>query len=365
MSYNIIKIIYNGVTLSQPGLIALLGSGETSAAGGQIFEAVAVQLGNPLTISLLETPAGFELNASRVAGRVADFIKVRLQNYDPTVKLIPARRRGTDFSPDSPAVLEDLLDSQMIFMGPGSPSYAIRQLQGSLAWAYVQAMHRMGAAVVMASAATIALGSAALPVYEIYKVGEDPFWKTGLDFLKPYGLSLVLMPHWNNSEGGSEVDTSRCFIGRARFDPLCSQLPADATVVGLDEHTGVIIDIAHQTGSVMGRGQIHILTDCQEQAFGEGEQFDLKALGPFHPLADIQIGIDPQVWQTVSEGRQRKLSALKEPTSIPDEVKQLVEQREQARLVKNWAESDRLRGEISARGWKVKDTPQGSQIERA
>ncbi len=313
----------------------------------------------------METPAGFELNASRVAGRVADFIKSRLQNYNPVVKLIPARRRGTAFSPDSPAVIKELLDSQMIFMGPGSPTYAIRQLQSSLTWDYVQALHRMGAAVVMASAATIALGSAALPVYEIYKVGQDPFWSAGLDFFKPYGLSLVLMPHWNNSEGGSEVDTSRCFIGRERFDPLCSQLPVETTVVGLDEHTGVIIDVAHQTGSVMGRGQVHILSDCREQAFGDGEQFDLRALGPFHPLEDPQIGIDPRAWQAVMEGREQEANALSAALVVPVEVRRLVEQRQQARLAKDWAESDRLRAEIGARGWKVMDTPEGPQLERS
>jgi hypothetical protein len=342
-----------------------MGSGETSAAGGQIFEAVAARLDQPLTISLLETPAGFELNASRVAGRVADFIKTRLQNYEPEIKLIPARKRGTAFSPDSPAVLENLLDSQMVFMGPGSPTYAIRQLQGSLAWQYIQALHRLGVAVVMASAATISLGSAALPVYEIYKVGQDPFWSTGLDFFKPYGLDIVLMPHWNNSEGGSEVDTSRCFIGRERFDPLCAQLPPETTVVGLDEHTGMVIDLVQQSGKVLGRGQVHILSDCREQAFGEGEEVPLSALGPFHPLEDPLEGIDPQVWQAVEYGRQAKLAALTAPLAVPNQVQQLVDQRQEARINKNWAESDRLRGEISAMGWKVLDTPEGPQLERS
>jgi hypothetical protein len=354
-----------GEPLNQPGLIALMGSGETSAAGGQIFEAVAAQLDRPLTISLLETPAGFELNASRVAARVGDFIKTRLQNYDPSIRLIAARKRGTAFSPDSKTVLADLLDSQMIFMGPGSPTYAIRQLQGSLAWQYVRTLHRLGAAVVMASAATISLGSAALPVYEIYKVGQDPFWSSGLDFFKPYGLSIVMIPHWNNSEGGSEVDTSRCFIGRERFDPLCAQLPADTTVVGLDEHTGILIDLARQIGTVMGRGQVHILSTCREQAFGEGEEFPLSALGPFRQLTDPMEGIDPQVWQEVAEGRQSKLDALHAPPAVPGDVQQLVAQRQEARARKNWAESDRLRAEISELGWKVLDTPEGPQLERS
>ena len=229
--------------MSNPGLIALLGSGETSSTGGQIFETVASQLKTPVNIRILETPAGFELNASRVAGRVGEFMSTRLQNYQPEIKLIPARRRGTPNSPDSPAVLRDLLDADIMFMGPGSPTYAVRQLKGSLAWDYLQTLHRLGSAVVLASAATISFGEVALPVYEIYKVGEDPFWKPGLDFFKPYGLSLAFIPHWNNTDGGSELDTSHCFIGLARYEPLYHQLPPGVTVVGLDEHTGVVIDL--------------------------------------------------------------------------------------------------------------------------
>ena len=348
-----------------PGIVALMGSGETSAAGGQIFEAVAARLDTPLNIRLLETPAGFELNASRVAGRVADYLRSRLQNFHPDLRLVAARKVGTQYSPDAPQVLEDLYDSRMIFMGPGSPSYAVRQLQGSLAWQCVQTLQRMGAAVVMASAATIALGQLALPVYEIYKVGEDPHWKSGLDFFKQYGLSLVFIPHWNNSEGGSEVDTSRCFIGRERFDPLCAQLPADTTVVGLDEHTGLVIDFARQQVEVMGRGQVHLLRNCSERAFGEGECFGLDELGPYQPLAEVHSGIDPAWWERVAGERARHLAQATVEESAPPEVLLLVEERQQARQGKNWAESDRLRQQISEMGWKVMDTPQGPQLERS
>ena len=55
-------------------------------------------------VALLETPAGFELNSDRVIGRVADFFHHRLQNYRPRVDVIPARKRGTPFSPDDPEI---------------------------------------------------------------------------------------------------------------------------------------------------------------------------------------------------------------------------------------------------------------------
>src|SRR5574341_1729962 len=99
------------------GQIAFLGSGETSLAGGRIFEALARKLEESLRIALLETPAGFELNSAQVVGRVGDFMKTRLQNYRPVVDVIPARKKASAFSPDDPEIVKPLLYANMIFMG--------------------------------------------------------------------------------------------------------------------------------------------------------------------------------------------------------------------------------------------------------
>jgi len=45
------------------------------------------------------------------------------------------------------------------------------------------------------------------------------------------------------------------------------------------------------------------------------------------------------------------------------DVMALVEQREQVRAKKDWAESDRLRDEIASLGWEVRDTPQGQKLK--
>jgi hypothetical protein len=136
---------------------AFLGSGETSLAGGRIFESLARKLDAPVRIALMETPAGFELNSSQVVGKVGEFMKTRLQNYKPVVDVIPARRKDSAFSPDDPEIIKPLLHANMIFMGPGSPTYAIRQLKGSLAWDVIRARHRLGATLVFASAATVSI----------------------------------------------------------------------------------------------------------------------------------------------------------------------------------------------------------------
>ena len=44
---------------------------------------------------------------------------------------------------------------------------------------------------------------------------------------------------------------------------------------------------------------------------------------------------------------------------VPAEVKSLLDARAKARAAKDWAESDRLRNEIAALGWAVKDGKEG------
>ena len=57
-----------------------------------------------------------------------------------------------------------------------------------------------------------------------------------------------------------------------------------------------------------------------------------------------------------------KITEKKEQKEIPQEVLELVEQRKQARVDKNWTESDRLRDLIKEKGYSVKDTKDGMDI---
>ena len=50
--------------------------------------------------------------------------------------------------------------------------------------------------------------------------------------------------------------------------------------------------------------------------------------------------------------------------AIPHEVAELAQQRENARRERNWKRSDELRERISALGWEVRDTKDGSKLTR-
>jgi hypothetical protein len=342
------------------GPIALLGSGETSQAGGWVFDFIARRFPPPVHIAILETPAGFELNSAKVAGRIGGFLEARLRNYCPKIDIIPARKRGTPYSPDEPSLLLPLVNADLIFMGPGSPTYAVRQLKGSIAWDLVRVRHRLGAALVFASAAVLAIGSYSLPVYEVFKVGNEVSAFPGLDLLSDYNLSMSFIPHWNNHDGGDEVDTSRCFVGVERFTQWYDQLPPGHTTLGVDEHTAIIFDFSTRKCSIKGSGGVTYRKSVKQEVFLDGKEFPITKLGDFQVPSNLEDDISPQVLDMV-----KSADRVPDSTDIPIKVMRLVNRREQARHHVDWEESDLLRLQIAELGWIVVDTPEGQKIFRA
>ncbi len=338
------------------GQIAFLGSGETSLAGGRIFESLARNIDQQIRIALMETPAGFELNSAQVVGRVGEFMQTRLQNYKPVIEIIAARKKDSAFSPDDPEIVKPLLYANMIFMGPGSPTYAIRQLKDTLAWDIIRARHRLGATLVFASAATISIGAHALPVYEIYKVGQDVHRVDGLDLFSDFGLHVSFIPHWNNADGGVDLDTSRCFIGMDRFAEWSELVPNENQIIGLDEHTGLIMDFESGQCEVSGVSSVSLVRAGNPEMFPAGSKFSLEELGEFRIPDPLEKDIPAQVWEMC-------LTAPPLEEDQPSkEVIALVEQRVLARASKNWAESDKLRDQITALGWTVQDSKDGYKL---
>jgi cysteinyl-tRNA synthetase len=53
-----------------------------------------------------------------------------------------------------------------------------------------------------------------------------------------------------------------------------------------------------------------------------------------------------------------------EEATLPAEVAKLAEERQRARLAKEWKKSDQLRDELNALGWDVRDTKDGQKVTR-
>ncbi|UCC17836.1 MAG: hypothetical protein JSU58_04610 [Dehalococcoidales bacterium] len=342
-----------------PGRIVMFGSGEAAPTSQRVYDWLLNRIPNPVRIAILETPAGFQLNSAVVAEKIGEFLTHHLQNYRPEISVIPARKRDTPFSPDDEEIIRPILKSNVMLMGPGSPTYAYRNLKDTLAWNTILAKHRQGAALVLASAAVITAGKYLLPIYEIYKAGEDLHWREGLDLFDPYGLSVVFVSHLNNREGGDEFDTRYCYMGQERFDKLYEMLPVDVNVVGIDEHTALIINLAEENCMVMGNGTVTLIRRGQENRYRDGETFNISELGPFKTI-DPSEGIPPDVWENVSKSLEKEKEAANVPP--PDEVLALVQDREHARTSGDWDSADLLRQQIQELGWQVNDTKDGPEI---
>ena len=177
--------------------------------------------------------------------------------------------------------------------------------------------------MVFASAATISVGAWALPVYEVYKVGEDVHTKRGLNLFADYGMNLSFVPHWNNAEGGIDLDTSRCFFGIERFEQWRNLLPAENIVVGLDEHSGVILDFEAGCCEVSGVSSVSVLKSDDMKIHPAGAKFPLSELGQFQ-LPEYRTGNPPR---GLGDGVQCANAEVKEDTaarlkSLPCSIKE-------------------------------------------
>lgn len=209
---------------------------------------------SPIRIGILETPTGFEVNAIHSwPERMQKFYEKSLQNFKPIITRVRAWKKKGENSTDDGQIVDSLLDQDVIYAGAGSPSYTVRHLKNSRAYNNLLKAHQKGTVLVLGSATAVAVGKYALPVYEIFKAGHEKHWLPGLNLFGIYGLNLVIIPHWNNREG-EDFDTTRCWMGQARFEELYRMLPAECVVLGIDEHTAVVIDFHSNQVRVLGVG---------------------------------------------------------------------------------------------------------------
>jgi cyanophycinase-like exopeptidase len=252
-----------------------MSSGEMSARLSPAHRAVLARLDEPLRAIFLDTPAGFQENAAALAEKAVEYFQHNLQ-HDLSMVSFKSKKEATLEQMNQ--VAAQIQSANYVFAGPGSPTYAVRNwIDTPIADAFATQL-RSGGHLVFASSAAIAMSRHVVPVYELYKAGHDPYWVDGLDLLGPYGLELAIMPHWNNSEGGAAFDTRYCFIGKRRLKAMEELLPGSAHMIGLDENTACVFDLAAQTCEVFGLGRVVLRRAGQEKSFSPGMKFGWEEL---------------------------------------------------------------------------------------
>jgi cyanophycinase-like exopeptidase len=259
---------------SNKGTVVLMGSGELTATMVEVHKKMLARLPDPPQAVFLDTPAGFQLNVDEISRKAVEYFRVHVQK-PLTIASYISSEKTTAFEAETAYHL--LRNANFVLVGPGSPTYAIRHLKETAIPEILGTIIQSGGCMVAASAAALTMGRYTLPVYEIYKVGQEIHWVDGLDILAPFGFNLIVVPHWNNAEGGTH-DTRFCFMGEPRFQQLEALLPDKSTILGVDEHTACIIDLESQHIDIQGIGDITIRRKGREIKFGKGEQIPFEEL---------------------------------------------------------------------------------------
>lgn len=380
-------------------LLVLFGSGETTPAFVTLHRELFARhgaLSNESAV-MLDTTYGFQTNAEELTARLRGYFT------DSTgVDVGEVKLRSANDGPGAVAAAVDTVSAaRWVFAGPGSPTYTARNwLAAGMDRALIRVLEQ--GSLVFASAAAMSLGSHVMPVYEIYRVGQDPHWQPGLDVIgAALGVKAAVIAHYDNAEGGTH-DTRYCFAGADRFAKLEAQLPVDTGVIGVDEHTAVVIDLDDETVAVHGRGALTLRSPggVGEVVVASGSTISLpefrqvfapaeartpageahattvavvEALLEEHRYVDAVDAILELDAQGVDHTMLRPLIARMGRIAAGDAAEHdvvgkllelIIELRESARAEKRWTDADRIRGRLTELGVVVNDGPDGATWTR-
>ena len=357
-----------------------------------------------LNAIFLDTPFGFQPNADEIVARTVTYFR---EHVGCEIGIASFRHSEQATRLETERFLARLSEANYVFAGPGSPTYALRHWRNSGVLGRLAEKVDHGGCVAFASAAAMGLGAYALPVYEIYKVGDDPSWTAGLDLLGKIGVRCAVIPHYNNHEGGTH-DTRFCYMGEDRLRRLEAMLPDDLLILGIDEYTACIIDVEAQSVSVRGRGGVTARRQGSERVWTR-TTFPLSVLQdptkasattPSRPVpapaasgAIDRFNVDGLVaaileMESVLQERIGDLGGTAERDRVRAEMRHLVvrlgelardggreevreyvaplvdvllSMRGEARREQRFREADRLRAILADCGVEVQDTPAGTE----
>jgi len=319
------------------------------------------RIARPVRALFLDTPAGFQLNVDQLSTKAVDYFQQRLE-LSLSVASFKSAEQATPVQVEN--VLRRLRTANYIFAGPGSPSYTVSNWQDTAVLTGIAQRLVEGAHLVLASAAAIAAGRHALPVYEIYKAGQEPHWLPGLDLLGPYGLELAIVPHFNNTEGGNH-DTRFCFMGEPRLKELEAQLPDSAVMLGVDEHTACTIDLPAHRAQVMGAGQVTVRCRGCERYYPAGTSFSLDMLKANPENNTLAVEPRPATETTLPPVWDEWAEMLEETDADTAAVIDLaVWVRDRLRQAKQWALADEIRDRLADLGIVLEDGPTETSWKR-
>jgi hypothetical protein len=365
--------------MSLPRILTIMGSGETAPTMVSTHRKLTALLPKPVKAVLLDTPYGFQENAPELATRAVEYFRNSV-NVDIAVAGL-VRLHDTHIAADPVQIergLRAISDATYIFAGPGSPTYALRQWSGSNVASSIIDKLMNGGIVTFATAAALTLGKTTVPVYEVYKVGQDVQRLDGLDVLSAIGINAAVIPHYDNAEGGNH-DTRFCYLGETRLLMFEQMLDDDTYVLGIDEHTGLVIDLDAEVANVVGNGTVTLRLRENSYIYESGSTIALSVLQDPWVLrtssnasshlkgADTSERIDEAQDGDAADVRSQSASAgIERPTSLGDALAKHQQEFEDAMTARDADGAVRacLALEQAIHDWSA-DTLQGDIADKA
>ena len=229
------------------GHILLAGGAEF---GGQmaIPDQRAIQLagGPDVRITIIPTAAAPDNNHERAGNNGIRWFQ-KLGAPQPTaVPLIDTH------SANDPQIARTLQQSQLIYLLGGFTHYLAQTLQHSPSWQAMLSAYADGALIAGSSAGAMVL------CQHYFNPGQNKV-ESGLGLI----ANACVLPHHNS-------------FGQ-RWAPALSQQLPHATLIGIDERTGMIDDGENGRWQVYGQGHVTLYYQRQTAVYRPNQQFELPA----------------------------------------------------------------------------------------
>ena len=233
------------------GLIALVGSGEYLPLMDEVDRFLLSVCGAPARaprVVCLPTAAGQEGQASW--GRWNAMGEQHFRSLGAQVSALPIIDRASADESQYAPVLEA---ADLIYFSGGNPLYLFETLNGSRAWAAMQAAWERGAVYAGCSAGAMILGQS-IPNFRVVTLKSVP----------AFGIlaAKMVFPHFD-----------RWKVARAAMlAPLRHRLKADEYALGVDEGTVLVGRIGRPEWRVLGRQTVSVITRAGVRVYKSGEQ---------------------------------------------------------------------------------------------
>jgi cyanophycinase-like exopeptidase len=223
-----------------PGPIALLGSGEYTAAMDGTDRRLLAALGVARPrVALIPAASGLEPGMPERWNRMGAEHFAAL-GAEPLPLPLLARADA-----EQAEILEQLRSADLFYFSGGNPEHLVETLRDTPAWAIIAGRRAEGAGIAGCSAGAMMMSGYTLRVRTV-AAGQPPRWIVAMGVAP----QVTVMPHF---------DRMADFMGEEVFRTIMQSAPEDVQLVGIDEDTALIQLAPGAPWEVSGRQSVVLI----------------------------------------------------------------------------------------------------------